>query len=101
MDWDVLRSSGNFRILLHELYSPNSFKVSRSRCDRPGLGLSLTDVSPERNFEYEFLSCFCSVFLILYLPQHYKNINFQIPHFTCMRSCTLFTDVSKNHAISG
>ena len=55
VDWDVLRSSANSRVLLHRLYSTNSLKASWSRSDeRPSLGSSLNDVSLEQNFENKF-----------------------------------------------
>ena len=55
VDWDVLRSSGKSRILLHCLHSTNCFKASRSMSyERPGLRSSHNDVSPERNVENQF-----------------------------------------------
>ena len=55
VDCDVFSLSANSRVLWHALYSTNDFKASASKSDeRPDLGSSFNDVSPEKNFTNQF-----------------------------------------------
>ena len=57
IDWDMLRSSTNFRVLLRELYSTNSHKASRSD-EHFGKGSPLRDVSQKKQ-HFEIHSWIC------------------------------------------
>ena len=102
--WQSICISSNTRLLLRELHSTNSLKVSWLNFDEsPDLDSSLNAVSPQQNFENQlgtvvindalaikatnFFSCFWSVFILPKLRQYYlTNMHFQFPHIWGMRS---------------
>ena len=97
VDWDVLRSSANSQVLLYGLHFTNSIKVSwlrstecpgldsfmsqwcitRTKPWKPVLDLTVSNNALAMQHTRHFLSCFCSIFIILKLMQHYMlNIHF-------------------------
>ena len=113
VDWNVLLSSANSRVLMRGLHSTNFPKVSSLRSDeRPGLVLSPNDVPLEQNFENivsdlpvsndtlaintrNVLTVSIAFLLFLKLPHYLSNMHFQFLHFSGVRSqiklyCTLF-----------
>ena len=82
VDWKVLKSSANSRLLIRGLHSTNYITVTWSRFDEnSGLCSSLIDVLPERlvlnlvisydNFVINtrnVFNCFCCLFVIRKLP---------------------------------